>query len=118
MVFPFTFHITGSDTSISASTAPITFFNEEINTFMIRRSATAVNEVFDIFVKEPRDKRIRAEVSQSVSTAIGQSGWGSGSTLEIGGVVGAIDNIKLWKTALSESIFNVLKLFIIDAWMF
>ena len=102
----FTFHITGSDTSISASTAPITFFNEEINTFMIRRSATAVNEVFDIFVKEPRAKRIRAEVSQSVSTAIGQSGWGSGSTLEIGGVVGAIDNIKLWKTALSESIFN------------
>ena len=45
------------------------------------------------------------EVSQSVST-IGQSGWGSGSTLEIGGVVGAIDNIKLWKTTLSESIFN------------
>ena len=102
----FTFHITGSDTSLSASTAPISFFNEEINTFMIRRSATAVNEVFDIFVKEPRAKRIRAEVSQSVSTAIGQSGWGSGSTLEIGGVVGAIDNIKLWKTALSESIFN------------
>ena len=102
----FTFHITGSDTALSASTAPITFFNEEINTFMIRRSETDVNEVFDIFVKEGFGKRIRAEVSQSVSTAIGESGWGSGSTIEIGSLEGSVDNIKLWKTALSESVFD------------
>ena len=104
----FTFSITGSDSSESTTTATLPFFNDTITSFMIRRtvSSGSINEVFDIFAKESFNERIRAEVSSSVSVAFGESGWGSGSELKFGGFTGSIDNIKLWKSALSESVYN------------
>ena len=104
----FTFNITGSDSSESTTTTTLPFFNDTITSFMIRRtvSSGSINEVFDIFAKESFNERIRAEVSSSVSVAFGESGWGSGSELKFGGFTGSIDNIKLWKSALSESVYN------------
>jgi len=104
----FTFSITGSDSSESTTTATLPFFNDTITSFMIRRtvSSGSINEVFDIFAKESFNERIRAEVSSSVSVAFGESGWGSGSELKFGGFTGSIDTIKLWKSALSESVYN------------
>ena len=51
-------------------------------------------------------KESEQEVSSSVSVAFGESGWGSGSELKFGGFTGSIDNIKLWKSPLSESVYN------------
>lgn len=104
----FKFHISGSGTAESVTTDTLPFFSDTINSFMVRRtySSGSVNEIFDIFAKEPFQERIRAQVSASVQIAYGESGWESGSELVIGGFSGSIDNIKLWRTALSESIFN------------
>ena len=104
----FKFHITGSDVTESVQTSTIPFFNDTINSFMIRRTAISgsANETFDIFVKEPFQERVRAQVSASLEIAINESGWNSGSELVFGGFSGSIDNVKLWKTALSESIFD------------
>ena len=104
----FKFHISGSGTAESVTTETLPFFSDTINSFMVRRtySSGSVNEIFDIFAKEPFQERIRAQVSASVQIAYGESGWESGSELVIGGFSGSIDNIKLWRTALSESIFD------------
>ena len=104
----FKFHISGSGTAESVTTETLPFFSDTINSFMVRRtySSGSVNEIFDIFAKEPFQERIRAQVSASVQVAYGESGWESGSEIVFGGFSASIDNIKLWRTALSESIFD------------
>lgn len=104
----FEFHISGSGNIISASTDTIPFFNDTYNTIMVRREYTLGNthEKFDVFVKEPFQERIRAHVSASVSASYGDTSWESGSEITFGDYSASIDNIKLWRTALSESIFD------------
>ena len=104
----FEFEISGSGNVVSASTEPIPFFSETFTSIMVRRSISSgsVNEVFDIFVKEPFQERIRAHQSASVEVTYGDSSWESGSELVFKDFSGSVDNIKLWKTALSESIFD------------
>ena len=104
----FEFHISGSGNIISASTDTIPFFNDTYTSFMVSRQYTSgsVYEGFDIYVKEPFQQRIRSQVSASVSASYGETSWESGSELVFEDFSGSIDNIKLWKTALSESIFN------------
>ena len=104
----FEFHISGSGDIISASTDTIPFFNDTYTSFMVSRQYTSgsVYEGFDIYVKEPFQQRIRSQVSASVSASYGETSWESGSELVFEDFSGSIDNIKLWKTALSESIFN------------
>ena len=104
----FKFHITGSGVAESMTTPTIPFFNEEINSFMIRRSVSdnGSNELFELFVKEPFQERIRSQVSSSLTLAVDETGWKSGSELVFGGFDGEFDNLKLWRTALSESIFD------------
>ena len=104
----FEFHISGSGNIISASTDTIPFFNDTYTSFMVSRQYTSgsTHEGFDIYVKEPFQQRIRSQVSASVSASYGESSWESGSELVFEDFSGSIDNIKLWKTALSESIFN------------
>ena len=93
----FKFHITGSDVTESVQTSTIPFFNDTINSFMIRRTdiSGSANETFDIFVKEPFQERVRLKY-RSLEIVINESGWNSGSELVFGGFSGSIDNVKLF----------------------
>ena len=91
--------IVGSD---SASTEPVPFFNDEYTQIVINRE-TGSSDVFEVFVKEGFQERLRNQVSASLTTS--EKGWTSGSYISIGGtdITGSVDEFRLWTTALSES---------------
>jgi len=94
--------VVGSD---SASTNPVSFFNDEYTQIVINRE-TGSSDVFELFVKEGFQERIRNEASASLTTT--SKGWTSGSYISVGGsnITGSVDEFRLWTSPLAESKIN------------
>ena len=80
------------------------YFNDEYTNVVLNRRTGSTSEIYEVYFKEGFNGRIRNEVSSSISYTIGTTSWGSGSIMNIGkGVVGTIDEFRLWRVPLSES---------------
>jgi len=93
----------GSD---SASTDAIPFFNDEYKSIFINRTTGSTDDSFTLYVKEAFQERIRNEASATLTSA--SLAWESGSEITIGGstLIGSIDEFRLWKDPLDESILD------------
>lgn len=91
----------------SSSTQPIPFFNDEYSSIFINRISGSLNYSFDLYVKEAFQERIRNEGSASISSA--SLAWELGTHLVInptGSFTGSIDEFRLWKDPLSQSLLD------------
>lgn len=96
--------VSGSGTLYSSSTDSGSFYNEEYSQIVVNKESTGGNDVFTVYAKEGFNERLRTNVSSSLVVS-GISGWTSGSELKFGGstLTASIDEIRLWRTPLSES---------------
>jgi hypothetical protein len=100
------FEITGGTpgVAVSASTTPLPLFNDVYTQIIINRSLIGSEQVYDLYVKEGLNERIRNQGFSSVSFPTASSQWSAGNEITIGkGFVGTMDEFRLWKTPLSES---------------
>lgn len=90
----------------SSSTQPIPFFNDEYSSIFINRISGSLNYSFDLYVKEGFQERIRNEGFASISSA--SLDWELGNEIQIGGstFIGEVDEFRLWKTPLDESLLD------------
>lgn len=100
------FSISGSGVETSSYTEFVPVFYDDFYHIALNKSVSGSTEMFDVFIKEGFNGRIRNEASSSLSL-LGPTSWKSGSELTIGGsepyFMGSIDEFRLWKTPLSES---------------
>ena len=98
----FVIDVEGVSTPLSTDYIP--FFNEEYTNIVVNRRIVDSNEKFEIYFKEGFDGRIRNQSKNSLVSTIGTTSWESGSTLFVGeGLIGALDEFRLWRTPISES---------------
>ena len=101
------FSISGSGVETSSYTSYVPVFYDDYYHITLNKTTNAGNEIFDVYIKEGFNGRIRNEGSSSLLLSTGSTSWKSGSELTIGGIqpyfTGSIDEFRLWKTALSES---------------
>jgi len=90
----------------SASTNPMPIFNDEYTQIVVNRVSGSSSDTFELFAKEGIQGRIRNEMSASLSSTT--KAWTSGSEFKIGGntLTASIDEVRLWRTALSEVNIN------------
>ncbi len=98
-------NVLSGSTNYSASTDDFPYFRQDYTQIVVNR-ITGSTTTFEVHAKEGFQERIRN--SASASFTIGNlSGWNSGSKLIVGGdnsdFTGSIDEIRLWKTPLSQS---------------
>ena len=96
--------VSGSGNLYTSSTDSGSFYNEEYSQIVVQKESTGGNDVFTVYAKEGFNERLRTNVSSSLIVP-GISGWTSGSELKIGGstLTASIDEVRLWRTPLSES---------------
>jgi hypothetical protein len=101
------FTISGSGIETSSYTNYVPVFYDDYYHITLNKSISDSNEIFDIYIKEGFNGRIRNEGSSSLLLSTGSTSWKSGSELTIGGInpyfIGSIDEFRLWTSALSES---------------
>jgi hypothetical protein len=98
------FKIDVNGTTQTSNTNYMPYFNDEYTNVVLNRRTGSTSEIYEVYFKEGFNGRIRNEVSSSISYNIGTTSWGSGSIMNVGkGVVGTIDEFRLWRTPLSES---------------
>ena len=101
------FSISGSGVTTSSYTDYVPVFYEDYYHITLNKTTSGSMEMFDVYIKEGFNGRIRNESSSSLLLSTGSTSWKSGSELSIGGsqpyFVGSIDEFRLWTTALSES---------------
>jgi len=89
----------------SASTPTLPFFNDEYTHVVVNRTSGSSTDVFDIFIQEGFQGRIRSEASASLTSTT--KAWTSGSELHIGQTfTGSLDEFRLWSSPLSQSVIN------------
>jgi hypothetical protein len=100
------FSISASNNLVTSSTNDVPIFYDDYYTITLNKTVSSGYDVFNVYVKEGFNGRIRNSGSLELSTT-GSTSWKTGSTLQIGGISpyfsGSIDEFRLWKTALSES---------------
>ena len=101
------FSISGSGIETSSYTEYVPVFYDDFYNITLNKTISDGNEIFDVYIKEGFNGRIRNEGSSSLSLSVGSTSWKSGSELTIGGTqpyfTGSIDEFRLWTSALSES---------------
>jgi hypothetical protein len=99
------FKFTGSNSTQSVSTDYMPFYNDAYTNIVLNRRTGSTTEVFELYLKEGFQGRIRNEVIKiSDPLPIGSTTWKSGSILYVGeGLTGALDEFRLWRTPLPES---------------
>lgn len=101
------FSISGSGVETSSYTNYVPVFYDDYYHITLNKTTSGSNEMFDVYIKEGFNGRIRNEGSSSLLLSTGSTSWKSGSELNIGGIqpyfTGSIDEFRLWTTALSES---------------
>jgi len=112
------FTITNGASTTSSRTPEIPVYNNEYWSVLFQRSnenGGAVNQTFNLYVKQGNSGRLVHEVSASVFITGSNklaTAWESGSLFAIGSgstsntYVGTMQEFRLWKTALSESVFD------------
>jgi len=88
--------------SLSASTQPMPFFNDEYTQIVVNRVTGSSGDTFTLYAKEGFQERIRNEVSATLSATT--KAWTSGSEIKIGGSTfnGSVDEFRLWRIPLNE----------------
>ena len=96
--------VMSGSTLVSESTETAPLFNDGYTQIVVTKETTSGNDVFTFYAKEGFQERIRTNVSGSL-TISGVSGWTSGSEIKVGGstLTASVDEIRLWRTPLSES---------------
>lgn len=91
--------------SVSSSTSPIPFYNDEYAQIVINRETGSI-DTFIVYVKEGFQERIRNEATTTLTN--NSSDWEGGSLIELGGSTlnGSIDEFRLWTSPLNESIIE------------
>jgi hypothetical protein len=101
------FSISGSGVETSSYTNYVPVFYDDYYHITLNKTTNGGNEIFDVYIKEGFNGRIRNEGSSSLLLSTDSTSWKSGSELTIGGIqpyfTGSIDEFRLWTTALSES---------------
>jgi hypothetical protein len=101
------FTISGSGTTTSSYTDYVPVFYDDYYHIALNKTTSGSNEIFNVYIKEGFNGRIRNESSSNLLLLTGSTSWKSGSQLTIGGTqpyfTGSIDEFRLWTTALSES---------------
>jgi len=101
------FVIDVNGTTTPTSTDWIPFFNDEYTNVVVNRRIIGSNETFELYFKEGFDGRIRNQANNSITSTLGTTSWESGSTLYVGeGLIGHLDEFRLWRTPISESRIN------------
>lgn len=97
-----TLNVLSGSTFVSTSTEQFPFYTDEYSQIVVNR--TSGSEIFDLYVKEGFQERIRNQASASL-TVTGTSGWESGSYIYIGGntMNGSVDEFRLWSQPLPEN---------------
>lgn len=104
-------YVSESDTGTvhSSSTAEVNIFNDEYTQIVINRDLTETYSQFQIIVKEGFDGRIRSNSSSNIMTIVGDTGWNDGSDIVSLGyeTVGKVDEFRLWKQPLEDSVIKI-----------
>ena len=101
------FSISGSGVVTSSYTEDLPIFYDDFYHITLNKTNLNGKEIFDLYVKEGFNGRIRNSGSLELQLTEGTTSWKSGSELKIGGTyptfTGSIDEFRLWTTPLSES---------------
>jgi hypothetical protein len=103
------FFISGSGgTTQSGSTGYIPMFNDLYTNVAVTKTISGSDWIFDVYVKEAFNDRIRNQTTASILVPTSSIGWenptGSIGELVVGsGLIGTMDEFRLWSAPLSES---------------
>ena len=86
-------------------TAPYTFFDGNFHTILLTKEYDGSNSDFTIYYGyAEKDRIVKKEIEY---TTAANNVWENGSQIVIGGFNGELDDVKIWKSALSSSLFNI-----------
>ena len=86
-------------------TAPYTFFDGNFHTILLTKEYDGSNSDFTIYYGyAEKDRVVKKEIEY---TSAANNAWESGSHIYIGGFKGELDEVKIWKSALSASLFDI-----------
>ena len=93
-----------ADTTIY-ETAPYAFFDGNFHTILLTKEYDGSNSDFTIYYGyAEKDRVVKKEIEY---TTAANNAWESGSHIYIGGFKGELDDVKIWKSALSSSLFDI-----------
>jgi hypothetical protein len=86
-------------------TAPYTFFDGNFHTILLTKEYDGSNSDFTIYYGyAEKDRVVKKEIEY---TTAANNVWENGSQIVIGGFTGELDEVKIWKSALSASLFDI-----------
>ena len=86
-------------------TAPYTFFDGNFHTILLTKEYDGSNSDFTIYYGyAEKDRIVKKEIEY---TTAANNVWENGSQIVIGGFNGELDDVKIWKSALSSSLFDI-----------
>lgn len=86
-------------------TNPYTFFDGNFHTILLTKEYDGSNSDFTIYYGyAEKDRVVKKEIEY---TSAANQYWESGSQIVIGGFTGELDDVKIWKSALSSSLFDI-----------
>jgi hypothetical protein len=86
-------------------TNPYTFFDGNFHTILLTKEYDGSNSDFTIYYGYAEKDRVVKKEIEYASAA--NQYWESGSQIIIGGFTGELDDVKIWKSALSSSLFDI-----------
>ena len=87
------------------NTNPYTFFDTNFHTILLTKEYDGTNSDFTIYYGyAEKDRVVKKEIEY---TSAANQSWESGSHIYIGGFRGELDEVKIWKSALSASLFDI-----------
>jgi len=86
-------------------TNPYTFFDGNFHTILLTKEYDGSNSDFVLYYGyAEKDRIVKKEIEY---TTAANNVWESGSQIVIGGFNGELDDVKIWKSALSSSLFDI-----------
>ena len=86
-------------------TNPYTFFDGNFHTILLTKEYDGSNSDFVLYYGyAEKDRVVKKEIEY---TTAANNVWESGSQIVIGGFTGELDDVKIWKSALSSSLFDI-----------
>lgn len=87
------------------NTNPYTFFDGNFHTILLTKEYDGSNSDFTIYYGyAEKDRIVKKEIEY---TSAANNVWENGSQIVIGGFEGELDDVKIWKSALSSSLFDI-----------
>jgi hypothetical protein len=87
------------------NTLPYTFFDGNFHTILLTKEYDGSNSDFTIYYGyAEKDRIVKKRIDY---TTAANNVWENGSNIYIGGFRGELDDVKIWKSALSASLFDI-----------